>query len=103
MTKAERFAGSITEGATYVKQDKVKKAEGEIVQYFGQVEMDDSIYAIYRKRYVDDMIYQELWNPSTSSWDFTTRLMRLLSGGDCTLTEIKEADAMKAFPVAFPA
>ncbi len=103
MSKVERFAGSFTEGATYVKRGKVKKAEGDLVQYFGQVDMDNAIYAIYRKRYTDDLIYQEQWNQSTSSWNFTTRLMGLITGGDCTLTEIQEADAMKAFPVAFPA
>ena len=104
MSKKERFAGSFTEGAIYVKRGKVKKAEGDLVQYFGQIDdRDDTIYAIYRKRYTDDLIYQEQWNQSTSSWNFTTRLMRLITGGDCTLSEITEADAMKAFPVAFPA
>jgi hypothetical protein len=103
MTKAERFAGSITQGATYVKRGKVNKAEGDMITYFGQTDMGKTIFALYRKRPADGITYQEHWNPSTSSWDTTTSLMRLLTGGDCTLTEIREEDAMKAFPVAFPA
>ena len=71
--------------------------------YFGQTDMGKTIFAIYRKRPVDGLNYQEQWNPSTSSWDITTSLMRLLTGGDCTLSEIQEEDAMLAFPSAFPA
>ena len=105
MSKVERFAGSITEGAKFLQRGKtaILKMEGDMTQYFGQTDMGEKVFAIYRKRYVDDLIYQEQWNPATSSWDLTTSLMRLLTGGDCTLSEIREADAMKAFPTAFPA
>lgn len=71
------------------------------IKYFGQIDMDETIYALYRKRYTSDLIYQEQWNQSTISWNFTTGLMRLITGGDCSLSEIQEADAMKAFPMAF--
>jgi hypothetical protein len=70
-------------------------------KYFGQIDMDDTIYAIYRKRYTVDIIYQEQWNQSTSSWNFTTRLMRLVTGGDCTLAEITFELAKSSFPEAF--
>ena len=113
MSKRERFAGSITEGAKFVRRgskDITKmistatlKMEGDMITYFGQTDMGETLFAIYRKRPADGITYQEHWNPSTSSWDTTTSLMRLLTGGDCTLTEIREEDAMKAFPVAFPA
>ena len=93
----------IREGKKLSKQTAILKMEGDMTQYFGQTDMGEKVFAIYRKRYVDDLIYQEQWNPATSSWDLTTSLMRLLTGGDCTLSEIREADAMKAFPTAFPA
>ena len=70
-------------------------------KYFGQIDMDDTVYALYRKRYTDDLIYQEQWNSRTSSWVFTTRLMRLITGGDCTVTEITRELAKSSFPKAF--
>ena len=113
MTKRERFAGSITEGAKFVRRgskDITKmtstatlKMEGDMTTYFGQTDMGKTIFAIYRRRPADGITYQEQWMPGTSSWDTTTGLMRLLTGGDCTLSEIREEDAMMAFPSAFPA
>ena len=69
--------------------------------YFGQTDMGVKIFALYRKRRVDDLIYQEIWNTATSSWDITTSLMRLITGGDCTLTEITSELAKSSFPEAF--
>ena len=71
------------------------------VTYFGQTDMGVKIFALYRKRRVDDLIYQEIWNTATSSWDITTSLMRLITGGDCTLTEITSELAKSSFPEAF--
>ena len=71
------------------------------VTYFGQTDMGVKIFALYRKRRVDDLIYQEIWNTATSSWDITTSLMRLITGGDCTLTEITSELAKCSFPEAF--
>ena len=93
----------IRRGKTINKQTVILKMEGDMTRYFGQTDMGKTIFAIYRKRYVDDLVYQEIWNTTTSSWDISTSLMRLITGGDCTLSEIQEEDAMKAFPVAFPA
>ena len=93
----------IRQGKTINKQTVILKMEGDMTRYFGQTDMGKTIFAIYRKRYVDDLVYQEIWNTTTSSWDISTSLMRLITGGDCTLSEIQEEDAMKAFPVAFPA
>jgi len=70
-------------------------------KYFGQTDMGKTIFAIYRKRHVDDLIYQEKWMPGTSSWEVTTYLMRLVTGGDCTLTEITFELAKSSFPEAF--
>ena len=70
-------------------------------KYFGQIDTDNTIYAIYRKRYTEELIYQEQWNQSTSSWNFTTGLMRLITGGDCTLSEITFELAKSSFPEAF--
>ena len=70
-------------------------------KYFGQTDMGKTIFAIYRKRHVDDLIYQEIWNTATSSWDITTSLMRLITGGDCTITEITLELAKSSFPEAF--
>lgn len=70
-------------------------------RYFGQTDMGKTIFAIYRKRHVDNLIYQEIWNTATSSWDITTSLMRLITGGDCTITEITLELAKSSFPEAF--
>lgn len=71
-------------------------------KYFGQIEvMDDTIYALYRKRYTADLIYQERWMPGTRSWKTTIYLMRLITGGDCTVTEITHEQAKCSFPEAF--
>ena len=71
-------------------------------KYFGQIDdRDDTMYALYRKRYTADLIYQEQWNQITRSWNFTTRLMRLITGGDCTLSEITFKLAKSSFPEAF--
>jgi len=73
------------------------------VQYFGQHDMGKSIFAIYRKRRVGELIYQEAWTPATDSWEVSVYLMRLITGGDCTLAEIRIGDAREAFPEAFSA
>jgi len=59
------------------------------------------IFAIYRKRLSDGIIYQEQWISTTNSWEITTYLMRLLTGGDCTITEITLELAKSSFPEAF--
>jgi hypothetical protein len=69
--------------------------------YFGQTDMSEEIFALYRKRPADGLLYQERWMPSTSSWETTTTLMRLFIGGDCTLTEISFELASRSFPEAF--
>jgi hypothetical protein len=70
-------------------------------QYFGQTDMGKRIFAIYRKRLADGIIYQEQWIPTTNSWVITTHLMRLLTGGDCTIAEITLELAKSSFPEAF--
>jgi hypothetical protein len=72
-------------------------------RYFAQADMDNNMYALYRYKYENDLIIEEEWNPNTSSWGMTSNLTRLFVGGDCTLMEIQEETAMKAFPVAFAA
>jgi hypothetical protein len=71
------------------------------VTYFGQTDMGVKIFALYRKRLADGIVYQEQWMPSSSSWEVTTYLIRLISGGDCTLTEITIELAKSSFPEAF--
>lgn len=70
-------------------------------KYFGQTDMGKTIFAIYRRRPADGITYQEQWMPGTSSWEVTTYLMRLVTGGDCTLTEITFELAKSSFPEAF--
>jgi hypothetical protein len=71
------------------------------VTYFGQTDMGVKIFALYRKRLADGIVYQEQWMASSSSWEVTTYLIRLISGGDCTLTEITIELAKSSFPEAF--
>ncbi len=70
-------------------------------KYFGQTDMSTKIFALYRKRPADGLIYQEQWMPGTSSWEVTTYLMRLITGGDSTITEITLELAKSSFPEAF--
>jgi hypothetical protein len=70
-------------------------------KYFGQTDMGEKIFAVYRKRLADGMVYQEQWISATNSWEITTYLMRLLTGGDCTVTEITLELAKSSFPEAF--
>jgi len=63
--------------------------------------MGKDTFAIYRKRPADGIIHQEQWISSTNSWEVTTYLMRLLTGGDCTITEITYELAKSSFPKAF--
>jgi len=70
-------------------------------KYFGQTDMGTKIFALYRKRPADGLIYQERWMPDTSSWEVTTYLMRLITGGDSTITEITLELAKSSFPEAF--
>jgi len=72
-------------------------------RYFAQADIDNAMYTLYRYKYENDLIYEEEWNPNTSSWEMTSNLTRLFVGGDCTLMEIQEETAIKAFPVAFAA
>lgn len=70
-------------------------------KYFGQTDMGTKIFALYRKRPADGLLYQEQWIPATSSWEVTTYLMRLITGGDCTITEITLEMARSSYPEAF--
>jgi hypothetical protein len=70
-------------------------------KYFGQTDMGIKIFALYRKRPADGIVYHEQWMPGTNSWEVTTYLMRLISGGDCTVTEITNELAKSSFPKAF--
>ena len=71
------------------------------ITYFGQTDMGVRIFALYRKRPADGLLYQEQWMPVTSSWEVTTHLMRLRTGGDSTITEITLELAKSSFPEAF--
>ena len=70
-------------------------------KYFGQTDMGIKIFALYRKRPADGIVYQERWMPGTRSWKPTIYLMRLITGGDCTITEITHELAKSSFPEAF--
>ena len=70
-------------------------------KYFGQTDMGVRIYSLYRKRYADGIIYQEQWRPKTNSWEFTTYLTRLITGGDASITEITLEMARSSYPEAF--
>ena len=71
------------------------------IKYFGQTDMGMRIYSLYRKRYADGIVYQEQWRPNTNSWELTTYLMRLLTGGDATIREITLEMARSSYPEAF--
>lgn len=62
------------------------------MRFFCQVDVNNHPYSnsLYRYREEAEQIYEELWCPTTNTWDQTSYLTRLLTGGDCTLTEVAE-------------
>ena len=62
------------------------------MRFFCQVDVDNHPYSnsLYRYREEAELIYEEHWCPTTNTWDQTSYLTRLLTGGDCTLAEVTQ-------------
>lgn len=62
------------------------------VRFFSQFDVYDQPYpdALFRYREEGDLMYEEHWNSFTKTWDHTSHLTRLLTGGDCTVMEISQ-------------
>jgi len=74
---------------------------GKLIRYFGLTTIDGSIYGIYRYVFENDGLIEEVFNQNKMQWDETSHLTKMFLGGECTLGEITEEDAKKAFPLAF--
>lgn len=71
------------------------------MRFFCQVDANNKPYfdALFRYREEGALIYEEQWNSTNNNWESTSYLTRLLTGGDCTLTEVTEESAKNlAFP-----
>ena len=62
------------------------------MRFFCQVDINNQPYSnsLFRYREEADLIYEEYWNPATNTWNETSYLTRLLTGGDCTLIQVTE-------------
>ncbi len=62
------------------------------MRFFCQVDVNNQPYSnsLYRYREEADLIHEEHWSSINKTWDRTNYLTKLLTGGDCTLTEVSE-------------
>ena len=62
------------------------------VRFFSQFDVNNQPYpnSLFRYRGEGDLLYEEHWNSFTKTWEATSQLTRLLTGGDCTVMEITQ-------------
>jgi hypothetical protein len=73
------------------------------VQYYGVVDIDDFFRPgiLWRYRNEAGQHFQEHWSPTSSSWELTSHLLRMIIGGECSLSDMTEDQARKVEPRAF--
>ena len=67
------------------------------MRFFCQADITNHPYpdSLYRFRDEKDRICEEYWNSKIGTWEPTSYLTKLLTGGDCTLMQISEELANK--------
>jgi hypothetical protein len=68
-----------------------------LIRYFAQTDVDGTIFRLHRLRYEQDGLYPEVWQVKSQKWVWSTTVIGLWVGGDCTLQEI---DMDRAFELA---
>lgn len=72
------------------------------MKYYARVAATNGqIVCIYRYSLDYANYVQEIWIPSSQSWEETSRLEEHLAYGEPTVEEITETEAKQAFPEAF--
>lgn len=73
------------------------------VQYYGTVDTDDFFRPgiLWRYRNEAGLHFQEHWSPTSGSWELTSYLLRMIIGGECSLSDMTEDQARKVAPRAF--
>lgn len=74
----------------------------EPVRYFGQTDVQGKLFqnCLYRYRYANNVMYEEVWNLNSGSWEATSLLTGMIIHGECTLEEITANEAMLVSPAA---
>jgi hypothetical protein len=60
--------------------------------------VDGTIFRLHRLRYEKDGLYPEVWQLKSQKWLWSTTVIGLWVGGDCTLEEIDEIKAVEFSP-----
>ena len=73
------------------------------VQYYGTVDTDDFFRPgiLWRYRNEAGLHFQEHWSPTSGNWELTSYLLRMIIGGECSLSDMTEDQARKVAPRAF--
>jgi hypothetical protein len=69
-----------------------------LIRYFAQTDVDGTIFRLHRLRYEKDGLYPEVWQVKSQKWLWSTEVIGLWVGGDCTLEEIDEIKAVEFSP-----
>jgi len=62
--------------------------------------VDGTIFCLHRLRYEKADLYPEVWQVKNQKWVWSTIVIGLWVGGDCTLEEIDEIRALGYSPEA---
>jgi len=71
-----------------------------LIRYFAQTDVDGNIFCLHRLRREKVGLYPEVWQVKNQKWVWSTAVIGLWVGGDCTLEEIDERRAFKFAPEA---
>lgn len=73
------------------------------ITYYGRTDINQYFdpNQLWRWRNEDEGLYEEVWNSKTKSWQPTTYLTRMITGGDTGLSDMKIEQAMILVPEAF--
>jgi hypothetical protein len=71
-----------------------------LIRYFAQTDIDGNIFCLHRLRREKDGLYPEVWQVKNQKWVWSTTVIGLWVGGDCTLLEIGEHTVFEFAPDA---
>jgi hypothetical protein len=71
-----------------------------LIRYFAQTDVDGNIFCLHRLRYEKDGLFPEVWQAKDQEWLWSTMVIGLWVGGDCTLEEIDFKSASEYSPTA---
>jgi len=71
--------------------------------YFGVVDIDGYFEPgkLWRYRRENGSLFEEHWSPKNKSWESTRHLTRMITGGECSCTDMTPEQAQELVPEAF--